>query len=276
MPRSQTGGATTALVGAAAVAVLVTGAGYAASTGAEGAAPAPASDRSLQLSAAPGAETGTLLPGGSAGGSLYVRNADPAAVRLPALELGPAATSAAGCDPGAVGFALLTTPTPSAPLRVPGRADGDAGTVVVGYTAFLAADAAPACRGARFRSEVVARDAAGRSVVLGALTATGALLPLPAAPTASGTTATAAELRWSAPPDLPPGAGWVVERAPYGTDEGWTAACGSAATPVTSTSCTDSGLTPCASYAYRVVTVVGRWRATSRPSAQVRTRSASG
>jgi hypothetical protein len=274
MPRRQTGRTATALVGAAAGAVLVTGAAYAASAAASDPDPVAASAGSLQVSAAAGAERGTLLPGGSAGGSLFVRNPGPAPVQLPTLELRPVTTAAPGCDPAAVAFALLTAPTPSAPLLVPAAAQGQEGTVVVGYTAFLAAEAAPACRGARFRSEVVAVDAAGRSVVLGAASATAGVLPTPPAPTASRTTATTAELRWSAPPGLPTEVRWIVERAPHGTDAGWTAACGSAAAPLPSTSCTDSALTPCTGYAYRVVAVVGRWRATSRPREQVRTTSA--
>jgi hypothetical protein len=274
MTRRQTGRAATALVAAAAVGVVVIGGAYAASSPASDPAPAAASTASPQVSGVPGAETGTLLPGGSAGGSLFVRNPGRAPVQLPALELRPATTVAPGCDPAAVAFALLTPPTPSTPLVVPGRADGQEGTVVVGYTAFLDAQAAPACRGARFRSELVALDATGRSAVLGAASATAALLPVPPAPTASRTTATTAELRWSAPPGLPPEVSWIVERAAYGTDAGWTAACGSAAAPLTGTSCTDRALTPRTGYAYRVVAVVGRWRATSRPGEQVRTTSA--
>lgn len=277
MPRRQTGSAATALVGAAAVAVLVSGAAYASAahvpppTGA-----AAASSPSLQVRATAGAMTGALLPGGAVEGSVFLRNPGPAPVALSALELRPATTTAPSCDPGSLAFALLSAPTPQAPLLVPGRADGQDGAAAVGYTAFLSAQADPACRAALFRSQLVAVDPAGRSMVLAAVSTTAGVLPVPLAPAASGTTATTVDLEWSAPPDLPPGTSWIVERAAPGPGAEWTPACGSDPSPLTGTSCTDRGLVSCTGYTYRVVAVVGRWRATSRPSEQVWTASASG
>ena len=276
MPRSQTGSAATAVVGAAAVAVLVSGAAYAAANPPTATAPAAAASPSLQVRATAGAMTDPLLPGGSADGSLLLRNVGRTPVELSALELRPATASAPGCQPGALAFALLSGPTASAPLVVPGRASGQDGVVLVGYTVFLSAQADPACRAAVFRSDLVAVDRAGRSDVLGTASATVAALPVPPAPTARATTATTAELAWGAPPDLPHGASWVVERTSYGATSGWTAACRSGEALLSGTSCTDSGLTPCTAYTYRVVAVVGRWRATSRSSEQVRTTPASG
>jgi hypothetical protein len=102
--------------------------------------------------------------------------------------------------------------------------------------------------------------------------ATATTLAAPGAPTAGTTTQTSADLTWSPATAFATGTiQYHVERAPFGTAT-WTSACGSSdSAPLSTTSCTDTGLAAGTDYQYRVTSVYERWRQTGATSAKVTT-----
>ena len=238
------------------LAVLGGGIGYAGwSTAAEDDEPAGRQRPALRAGTA--TVEGELVPGGAVTGSLVVRNDSGRTLRVTSARFTAASSRAQGCAEGVV-FALTVEPSAATPLVLPAGASASP----LGWTAFMSMDTGDACQGARFTSELVL---GGHRV--GAVTAVAARLAPPGRPVGGLTTPTRAAVRWSAAPSA---LGYLLERAPSGTTA-WVPACGTAAAPLGSTTCTDTGLQAGTAYAYRVTSVRGAWRAPGGFSADVRT-----
>ena len=240
-------------VGLAAVAVA--GAAVTVAHAAGGAAPAPA--RPERLTVVRASAVDTLLPGGSATGSLLITGARARAHSVTDVTF--AAATSETCDRPGLALAPTIAPTPDTPIEVPAG-----GTATLAWTAYMDGDGEHACQGATLTSEVLLDGEPAGTVTLVAGT-----LDQPQPPTGGSTTTTRAAVHWSTAPVADPG--WVVERAVTGTGA-WQPACGSSASrPVRALSCTDTGLAPGTAYAYRVTLRTGHWHMTSRPGAPVRT-----
>ena len=242
------------LVAVLGLAVLLAGIAYAGwSTAAED--DAPTAPQRPRLDVGVTTVEGELLPGGAVTGSLVVSNGADRALRVASARFTPAVTPVDGCA-GAVLFALTVEPSAATPLVLP----PGAAAAPLGWTAFMAGDAAASCQGARFTSTLVLD---GHEV--GPATAVAARLPAPGQALGGLTTSSRAAVRWSPAPGVP---AYLLERAPAGTAD-WEPACGSAL--LASASCTDTGLEPGTAYAYRVTSVRGSWRAVGRLSPEVTT-----
>lgn len=212
-------------------------------------------ERAAHLTADSGPAPGLLWPGGSVTGSLLVSNRTGQPRLVTDVRFSPVSTS------GCTSTGAVLAPTLTAPLEVPAR-----GSTTLEWTAFMDGTGDSACQGAALTSRVLLDGEPAGTVSI-----TAGTLERPPAPTGGLTTATRAAVHWSASTVAHPG--WVVERAPVGTD-GWQPACGSSpARPVRALACTDAGLTAGTAYAYRVTLRTGRWRATSRPSEPVTTQA---
>lgn len=261
MPRLRSRSAVASLAGLAVLAGGVGSAGWSTARSA-----ASAGEAAARLTAGAGTVAGELSPGGAVTGSLVLTSTGREQVALVSGSFGPATTAAEGCSPTSAVFALTVEPSRSTPLRVPAAGSTGGSTVALGWTAFLDGDAEDACQGARFTSPLTLD---GRHA--GTATAVARSLSAPGRPVGGLTTRTRAAVRWTAAPDLPTVA-YVVERAPEGTTS-WTPACrSSAAAPLRTLACTDTGLEPGTAYVYRASSVLGAWRAVGPASRAVTTR----
>lgn len=248
-----------ASAGAAVLAGAVAYAGWSAA--AEGST--PDRPRPGGLTAGPPVVSGELVLGGVVTGSLVVSSTSDRPVPVTAAAFEPATTPTAGCTGSSVVFALTVAPSAATPLVVPAAPDSG---VPVGYTAYLTGAAEDACQGATFTS-VLRLD--GDPV--GSARAAAGALPPPGQAQGGQTTPTRAAVRWTAAPGA---RAYFLERTPTGT-AAWEPACGcSAATPLVTTACTDTGLAPGTAYAYRVTAARGSWRSISRLSTDVTTQPA--
>ena len=240
---------TSAVVGLAAVAVALTATAVARADGVR--SPAPAAVPTLTVTSL--ADVPTVRPGGAVTGSLEVSN-DGTMPRLVSQVDFAAPTSDACSRTG-----LSLAPTLTAPLEVPAG-----GSAVVGWAGYMDGEGEQACQGATLTSRVSLDGEPAGTVTLVA-----GALEQPPAPVGGLTTGTRAAVRWSTSTAAAPG--WVLERTVAGTDA-WQPACGSsAARPLRTTACTDTGLGTATTYRYRVTLRTGHWHLTSRPSAPVTT-----
>ena len=184
-----------------------------------------------------------------------MRNGADGPLRVTSARFAPAVTSVDGCA-GEVVFAPTVEPSAAMPLVLP----AGSAAAPLGWTAFMTGDAVAACQGARFTSTLVLD---GHEV--GPATAVAGRLPAPGRAVGGLTTPTRAAVRWHPAPGVP---AYLVERSRAGTTD-WEPACGAAL--LASASCTDTGLEPATTYAYRVTSVRGTWRAVGRLSPDVTT-----